>query len=174
MRRELLEKLEGMDRRRCALLDEVETLDPERLSTRPLPGKWSILEIIEHLVVAESEILENLPDPSHLTERTRNLKSRFTYPIVMFVLRYRIPVKVPSRRMIPHGKTSLVALRHRWDESQGWFKSYIESLQEADFARTIFQHPVAGPLNVVQTVRMGELHLEIHARQIKKLLRPTS
>jgi hypothetical protein len=38
---------------RWRLLDEVERLEAARLTAKPLPGKWSILEIVEHLVVAD-------------------------------------------------------------------------------------------------------------------------
>ena len=37
------------------MLDEMEALDPAQLVAKPLPGKWSILEIIEHLAIAEAD-----------------------------------------------------------------------------------------------------------------------
>src|SRR3954469_22946429 len=90
----LARRLQAFDDRRNDLLDEMEALEPGKLLARPIPGKWSILEIVEHLVLAERVILRGLPEPSQLKVRTPRLKQRFRYLIVMIVLRTGIPVGV--------------------------------------------------------------------------------
>jgi hypothetical protein len=35
------------------LVDEVSSLSPGQLNFRPAPGRWTILEVLEHLVIAE-------------------------------------------------------------------------------------------------------------------------
>ncbi len=62
-REKLLQILEESNRERLFLLDEVQALDAENLTAKPQPDLWSILEIVERLVVAEKEALSNLPDP---------------------------------------------------------------------------------------------------------------
>jgi hypothetical protein len=57
----LTRRLQAFDDRRNALLDEMEALEPGKLLARPIPGKWSILEIVEHLVLAERVVLQGLP-----------------------------------------------------------------------------------------------------------------
>jgi hypothetical protein len=161
--------LDAYDRERSALLDELQSLDTEQLEKKPLPEKWSLLEIAEHLVLAEREILQGLPDPSELVDRKRSLKNRMGYPLVMAVLRFRIPVKVPSRGMVPRGETTIPELRRQWDESQSWLRSYVESLGPDELGRGVFRHPVTGPLTVPQTLRMGRAHLRTHLRQIRRL-----
>src|SRR5215212_6434811 len=122
------QRLRALDERRQALLDDVEALSADRLTARPLPGKWSILEIVEHLVLAERHVLRNLPEPSQLVERRRGLEARIRYPVVIFVLKYGIPAEVPSPRMVPTGSASLADLRRQWDESQQWLRSYVDGL----------------------------------------------
>src|SRR5678815_3912745 len=117
MPEQLQQRLRALDERRRALLDEVEALSDERLTAKPVPGKWSILEIVEHLVLAERDVLQNLPEPAQLVDRPRHLKARVGYPLVMFVLKHGIPAKVPSPRMLPTGSASLAALRGQWDEN---------------------------------------------------------
>ena len=46
-------RLLAFNQKRGALLDEMGALDPAKLVAKPLPGKWSMIEIIEHLVLAE-------------------------------------------------------------------------------------------------------------------------
>jgi hypothetical protein len=164
-------RLQAFNESRAALLDEVGALDPATLAARPLADKWSILEIIEHLVVAEREVLKRLPEHSQLAERKRSFKHLVTYAMVMFVLRYGIPVKVPSPAMAPRGNRSLDELRRQWDENQAWMRAYVAGLGPEGFRRAVFEHPVAGPLTVEQAVRMDQVHLETHVRQIRRLQR---
>ncbi len=155
------------DRRK--LLDEVEGLEPERLVAKPLEGKWSILEIVEHLVLADRDVLQGLPDPANLVDRQRRLKDRMKYPFVMFWLACHLPAKVPTPRMVPRGEASLAELRREWGEIQQWFQSYVVRLDRGDWAKSVFGHPVAGPLTVVQVLHMGRLHMATHTRQIRRL-----
>jgi hypothetical protein len=164
-------RLQAFDEKRRALLDEMGALDPATLVARPLAGKWSMLEIIEHLVLAERAVLQGLPELSQLREQEGRLKHRFSYAIVMVVLRCSIPVRVPSPAMIPQGDRSLGELRRLWDESQEWLRAYIDRLDRRGFRRAVFAHPVAGPLSVEQALHMGQVHLDTHVRQIRRLQR---
>jgi hypothetical protein len=55
-------RLQTFNEKRGALLDEMGAVDPAKLVAKPLAGKWSMLEIIEHLVLAERAVLQGLPD----------------------------------------------------------------------------------------------------------------
>ena len=92
----------------------------------------------------------------------------------MFVLKYGIPVQVPSPAMIPQGDRSLGELRRLWDENQEWLRAYIDRLDRQGFRRAVFEHPIAGPLGVEQALHMGQVHLDTHVRQIRRLQRLTA
>ena len=57
------------------------------------------------------------------------------------------------------------------DENQAWMRAYVAGLGPEGFRRAVFEHPVAGPLTVEQAVRMDQVHLETHVRQIRRLQR---
>ena len=162
----LPELIQALDARRTALLSEVGTLRPEELRASPTPGIWSVLEVVEHLVAAEQVILQGLPDPATLTPRPRELRHRLTYPLVWAVLRFGIPVKAPSRRMLPTGGASLDELRTRWEATYRWLRTYAAGLAPGSDP-AVFRHPVCGPLTLRQALRLDRLHLEVHARQIR-------
>ena len=166
--------IDDLDRERIALFEDVDALDVEALTSRPRPGTWSILEILEHLVVAEAVILQGLPAATELIDRRRSLKNRCAFPLVMAILRLGIPVKVPSRRMIPTGQVPLRELRERWDGHLRWIRAYTAGLDPQGEDRAVFLHPVAGPITLAQALRMDQLHLGVHARQIRKRPRPRS
>jgi hypothetical protein len=167
----LNEKLQAFNAKRNALLDEMAAVEPAKLVARPLPGKWSMLEIIEHLVLAERSVFQGLIEPSRLTAREPRLKNRIRYLIVMFVLRNGIRVQVGSPAMLPQGGRDLAELRRLWDENQTWLRACIDGLDAQGAARAILKHPQAGPINMKQVVDMSQAHLDTHTRQIRVLQR---
>jgi len=161
--------IQALDDRRRGLLASLEPLGPEVLQARPAAGAWSMVEVIEHLVVAEQVILHGLPDPASLVERPRSLRQRCTYSLVVLILRFGIPVKVPSRRMLPTGSVPLAELRDRWDATFRWLCAYAEGLPPDGGDPAVFTHPVSGPITLRQALRLDGLHLEGHARQLRRL-----
>ena len=166
----LNDKMARFERMRTELLDELRSRDPETLTARPLEDKWSVMEIVEHMAVAEREVLMGLPERSALKTYDRTLKNRLMLKVVMFVLGRRIKVKVPSRTMNPKGEADLRRIIEMWDESQKWLTDYVSGCSPEELRKAVFSHPVAGPIDVEQTVDMGMAHLESHRAQIEKLL----
>ena len=168
---ELNRLINTLEEQRCALLAKLEDLRPGILNAKPAADKWSILEILEHVVLAEQVILQGLPSWEALVERRRRLKHRALFQLVMVILRFAIPVRVPSRRMNPGGRTSLAELRRDWEAHGRWLRAYEDEFDPDGRRKAVFLHPVAGPITLVQALRMNLLHLRVHGRQIERLQR---
>ncbi|NNE98776.1 MAG: DinB family protein [Pyrinomonadaceae bacterium] len=164
------QKIEEFEKKRAELFEMVESLSVETISARPIEGKWSILEIVEHLANAEADVLGGLPEYDQLAGKRQSLKDGLMYRIVLFVLRVGIPVKAPSKKALPEGGRSLAEIRLKWDKSQEWFKDLVADLDESGLQRAVFYHPVAGPINPEQAVVMSIAHIDTHRRQIAKRL----
>jgi hypothetical protein len=161
-------ELEALDRQQRSLVEELKTMDLPCLEGRPFPGKWSILEIVEHLVLAERAVFQGFFEPSGRPPRERRLGDRIRYLLVMAVLQFRIPARVPSPAMLPTGGRSLAELLQLWDENRDRLKTCAESLQPEDLRKSVFEHPIAGPLSLQQAVRMCHAHIHGHRQQIQE------
>ena len=166
---ELLEKFERYDRTRRTLLDELAELNDDQLRKKPGPNEWSILQIVQHMVLAERDVMQHLPEPKELIARKRGLRSRIFYVVVLFILRWGLRVPVPSEGMLPDGNTSLSELRQQWDENLRWFRGYLDTSRPEDLQRAVFSHPIAGPLTGPQAGMLAQYHFDAHLRQIKKV-----
>src|SRR3954447_24270632 len=62
-------EIQAFDDQRRALLDELAALPAESLAVKPGPDRWSILEIVEHLVLSERYVLCGMPAPAELVPR---------------------------------------------------------------------------------------------------------
>jgi hypothetical protein len=170
----LVRRLRSIEAKRARLLDSIAGIEPARLAAHPRPGKWSIQEIIEHLVLAEVGVFGDFTQLRQQTPRPRRTKDRILYLVVMFILRFDIPVSVPSRAMSPKGGRSPAELRVAWEANHDRLRAWLASSDRSLLARPLFRHPVAGPMTAAQSLRMLEVHLDRHVRQIDALVKRTT
>lgn len=150
-------------------MSKLADLPPNLLDANPRPNRWSLLQVLQHLVLAERTVLMGLPDPSQLRHRAPGLRDRLGYLLVIGVLKWHIPVPVPVRGMLPEADLGLDALRRRWDENMEWLREYIGGLTPDTAEWAVFRHPVTGPLTPYQALRLAQLHLAAHLRQVKRI-----
>ncbi len=167
----MIARVERIDSKRRALLERVAGMEPDRITRRPAPDRWSIREIVEHLVLAERDIANDFRDLETFAAARPSLKDRILYRAVLFVLRFRIRVKVPAPTLEPTGDRDLDELRATWDDNHARLHDVVTKLDRSASRRAIFLHPVAGPIDVPQMLRILELHLDGHTKQIEQVHR---
>jgi hypothetical protein len=123
-----------------------------------LPGHETAAAVLETSWWNALDLFE-LPQP-------RTLRHRILYGVVMFILRFDIPVRVPSPDLEPRGSRPLEELRAQWEANHELLRNWIESSDPFTLARPLFVHPVAGPMTTTEALRMLEVHLDRHVRQI--------
>ena len=103
----LTTRLDRIEAARSALLTRVALLSEAQQTQRPAPGTWSILEIIEHLVVCEYEVLGDFSTLNQREGRPRSLMNRVLFTMVMGIFFFNISVPAPSKGMLPQGNRRL-------------------------------------------------------------------
>lgn len=164
-------RLHSIETKRKRLQQVVSELEPEVVAARPHPDKWSIQEIVEHLVLSETGVFGPVAELEHRTPRQRSVKDRTLYWVVMCVLRFDIPVKVPSPAMIPEGKRCVGDHWVQWEANHRALRDWVDASDARVLEQALFSHPVAGPMTVTATLRMLEVHLDRHIRQIDGIRR---
>lgn len=167
----LIRRLDSIENKRDRLMDRLAEMDAGRMAARPRPDKWSIQEIVEHLVLSEGGVFGDLEELGDRTSLRRGAKHLLLYQLVMLILRFDIPVRVPSRSMIPRGELALPELGVRWEANHRQMRQWITTADPAQLDQPLFRHPVAGPMTIAQSLRMLEVHLDRHTRQIRAIER---
>ncbi len=167
---------DSLEKEKERLISQVSTLSSEEYFRIPAPGKWSVAQIMTHLMVAEylslgymrkkSQGIEQAKDSSAMTEA----KFRF-YNIVQ-----RLPIKLKAPKAILDNTPeplSLSDLEIHWKRSRNKLKTFLESIEDRHIYRLIFKHAFAGRLNVMHAVRFFIEHIHHHRPQIEKIMRPS-
>lgn len=163
-------RLQLIETKRIRLQQRLSTLEPHVMTTRPRPDKWSIVEIVEHLVLSERVVFGPPDALEQRTPRARSLRNRALYWVVMCILRFDIPVKVPSAALLPEGTRSVGYLWEQWEASHAALRRWVEASDTRVRQHALFSHPVAGPMTMADTLRMLDVHLDRHIRQIDGLM----
>lgn len=146
----------------------------ERLAQQP-NGGWNALQVTEHLIASEYGTLQYLmkktqasahelePSDEQTAEASRKLN---------LALKSDLKWEAPNVLAPPSGQHSLPSLISRWEELRSAWFSLLSTLDEAYIHRQVFRHPIAGRLDLVQTLAFVENHIHHHVHQIRRIVQP--
>ncbi|TFG52808.1 MAG: DinB family protein [Gemmatimonadales bacterium] len=155
---------------RDRVLTLVAATDEPHRATRPGAGQWSMLQVIEHLVLAEEGTLRVLRQGPGPQPRV-TVRSRLALRAIEVLFGLGARVRVPSKSLAPAGADSLDTLRSRWNEAREGIAAVVEGLDAEALRQPRFRHPVAGWLTVGQGLDFLERHIRHHERQLHRIRR---
>ena len=165
---ELQQKFDAIEERRQALFDRLARDDDARLRYHPAPGSWSMLQVVEHLVLVEGLVVKTMLRPDRPVVQ-RRWWHRIGAWLVSIVLGSGLRVPAPSRRVVPIADTPLHESRASWDDLRRQLLAFLNGTT-AESARLLgFRHPVSGPLDVPASLDFIRTHFDHHMRQIARI-----
>lgn len=165
---DLAERLVVLDEVRGSFLAPIRSATDVQRSFRPTPDTWSMLDVTEHLVLAEEKsLLGMLKGPPPGTWVTPVARVRMA--MVLLVMKSDLRVKVPVARVLPTGNATLAELETRWMEVRRELESFLSSITEAEDRAARFRHPIGGWVTVGKGVTFYAAHIRHHARQVRRL-----
>jgi uncharacterized damage-inducible protein DinB len=157
-------KLENQRHRMLAL---VEDLSMEKLRFSPDPARWSILQVIQHVVQGETSMRQSEAELRDHPLR-EHLQPGEMVGMVREFLEKDLVTAVPDPSMEPDGNTNLDELRKRWHEERRAMAALLEAVDAENRNRVMFSHVASGPLTALQMLEIAEAHLGTHTRQIEQ------
>ena len=160
-----------LEKTRNRLLDELEGLDDEILNVPAADGKWSINQIISHLINTEHLTA------SYIQNKLKNNEdlgsSSFSNTYKSFVLKLALKsgkkFKAPASVAEVPDSSSFFDLRRQWDEARFTLEDILTDIPNDMLDKCLFKHPYVGPLSVCQTLAFLQDHFDHHLSQIHQL-----
>ena len=165
------ERLEMIERLRvgeATLLRAVDGVAEDVAAKSPAAGKWSALQCVEHVVLAEEHMLglvvaaERSPEPVLNNRLERAILERGADRTQK---REAPDVAIPSGRFLTlhEAKDVFPNVRERTIQ-------FVENCHE-DVRTLLIEHPVVGRINGYETLLLIAVHSMRHAGQIEEILR---
>ncbi len=165
-----METITPLEAQTRTLLSELDSWLPADLSYRPRLVDWSALQVLEHLVKTEEEILvlarEGARNPHPI-----GVRDRLGFLFVMRVFQTDQKVKTPSSaaQVLPGPELALSDLRERWQKTRADFRVFQEQLHPRQARHGLFRHPVIGWMGTRQIIEFFWVHIIHHGFQMKRL-----
>jgi uncharacterized damage-inducible protein DinB len=161
-------QFEKLEAQRTELLSAVAGASEGALTSKP-DGKWSVLEILTHIVTAEQlsqaylkkkmQGIESLPEAG----LSSWLRSGLLTVSQRLPLRYKAPRRVVENT--PEG-LPLAEIKNRWDASRQEYRELLGRITETTVNKAVYKHPRAGYMNVLQMITFYRDHIVHHRPQI--------
>jgi hypothetical protein len=164
---ERLEILQELRRGRDALCNALAGVDEPLAIRRPGTGRWSILECVEHVAVAEQFLL------SRLTKATRSGHSHANPAREAIMLDRGLdrtrPGESPEAAR-PNGRfQSVKEALSFFDAVRAETVQFVEGFSD-DLRSWLTDHPlIPGPVNCREILLLMSIHLRRHAKQIEEI-----
>lgn len=172
MKANIIKKFDQMESGRMRLFQLIQNQNDETLNKKPDPEKWSPVQILHHLMDAESGTLnyirKKIANPDQLEQS--GIREKMNAFLLSVFLRAPLKWKAPKVvSTVPEHDTLTNTLR-RYNEVRENWKQLIDSMPEDQMKKKIFRHPVAGRMNLYDTLNFIDLHARRHFRQIRQIL----
>ena len=174
MKARIQQRLDSLEGDLDTLFHELDHVDQRSLSIRPDNGGWNVLQIIEHLRMAEfhsynyilnkAKVMEQLPKKDLLVKwRELNLQLFLNSPF-----KFKAPAIVneesfPEELNYDHQKI-------QWKGSRIEMKEWLIMQPDHYFHLQAYRHPLAGRMGIDGMLKFFHLHFVRHSKQIKRTL----
>lgn len=169
-RLELLYTLLETDR--IKLQEQVNQLSIDQLNYAP-HGKWSINQILAHVMTAEKLSLQYMNKKILGINETENSGVIEELKMLALKISQRLPFKFKAPKKVVEftpTQINLQKLTEDWAAVRTDLKSFLEKIADDQVNKKIYKHVVVGPLNVKQALIFFREHFHHHLPQINKLI----
>lgn len=152
------------EKTREELLNAVNGFSDEQLNAHPEEGRWSIIQVLDHLYLMERAITKSIADKLHSDERVPAADK----PIELTVNR-EVKVEAPSYVVPSESFQTLQEVKDKLAESRAALVQLVDSADEKDLEEKSFPHPLFKDLSLKQWIPFVGLHEKRHLLQIEEL-----
>jgi uncharacterized damage-inducible protein DinB len=162
----------SLETERIQLFDSLKNLSSEKLNHQA-EGKWSINQVIAHLIAAEKMSVLYLTKKLQGIDEAKNTGLVEELKMVALIISQRLPFKFKAPRVVVENtpnSTDLKQLEQEWNAVRIELKALLEKIKDNQIKRKIYKHVIAGKLNIQQALIFFREHIIHHQPQIKRLL----
>lgn len=173
MEKILAHQFDLLEKQRHQLLDQVRQF-PTVFNDRPGADKWSVHEILAHLITAEKLSVQYIEKKRQGIDMVGNTGLIEELKLGVLKISQRLPLRFTAPKMVVAATpsySSIEDLTADWDAVRASLKQILEQIQENQLRKKIYKHFILGRLNIVHAVKFLQEHVNHHLPQVIRLLK---
>lgn len=167
--------LQDLDRKLAVLLRDLKNYSDAKLNEKPNEDSWSVLQIMQHLMKAESGSIDYVKKKLSYEPTLEKAGVKSTFNSLMLNIALSTPIRVKAPTQIS-GENLLTDLTF-WDVAKQWkqqrkeLQIYLESLPAELYTKEVYKHPMTGKMTLSNMLSFFNTHVDRHNKQIRKTLK---
>lgn len=160
-----------LEKSRNKLFKDLQDIDDTVLNTPPAEGKWSIGQIMAHLLQVEQATIAYVQRKIEQQEslHTSSLKNSINALLLKMALNSGMKFKAPAVVANVPEEVSLEQLHLQWDNTRYQLEDLLTEMPPALLDKCLFRHPYAGMMSIGQTLTFIQDHFNHHLQQIQHI-----
>jgi len=163
-----------LERQRETILNSVKNVSVEKYNRPRAEGKWSLGQILTHILTAEGLSISYMKKKYQGADQTDNSGIMASLRLILLIISQRIPVlKFNAPKVVVENTPPVLpfqTLIENWDAQRNDLKLFLERMEEKNYKKLIYKHPIAGRLDTRQAMIFFGEHIIHHTPQIKQII----
>jgi len=153
------------------VLNLINNLNSKRLNLKPKKNKWSLAQILFHVIKGEQYVYISFLDALKpgVNLKTIGISASIKSFILNWSLKTNIKFKAPPIAQKVPETVNTKELLNKWDEIRNGINDVCNKLPKEKQNKGVFKHPFIGMTNLNQTLKFLLFHLKHHLKQIEEL-----
>jgi len=169
----LIAPLEKLSQSTTVLFNKLANTNLEILQKKPTENGWSVIQVINHLIMSETQSLMYLTKKINGIGEVndRQWTDFYKIPLMRLSMSGRIRFKAPKFVSNPSNVETLDEVKEKWNNQREKFRQFLDEFPDEHMEKKIFRHPFAGRITLLQTILFFNFHLYHHQTQIDRILK---
>ena len=155
------------------LLESLHAVPGEKLNYH-FPGKWSINQIIAHLITAEKLSLQYIKKKILGITEANDSGPVEELKMLLLIATQRMPIKFKAPKVVVEQtprETNIDKLISEWNKTREDLRDILDRISDRHLKRKIYRHVHLGLFNIQHALKFFGEHARHHQPQIKNLLK---
>ena len=163
----------ALDQERIALEQKLSSLDNNALNEPMEPGKWSALQTLRHLIMAEgSSVAYMRKKLEHGVKAEKaGLGTRLRAGLLIGWFKLGLKAKAPTAYAQIPSPQDRNTIFEDYARVRSEMKELLESVPDEWVEKELFKHPAAGKIKLSSALQFLQAHFRHHEKQISAKLR---
>lgn len=155
------------------ILNSIKDISSEMFNKQPAPGKWSINQILMHIITSEKLSLGYMKKKSQGINKLGNSGLGEKLRLWLLIVSQRLPLKYKAPKQLEQNTpqaNSVADLIAQWKQLRTELAAFLDTIDEKNVSKVIYKHPFAGRFSAKQTLIFFREHIIHHHPQITRIL----
>lgn len=163
-----------LEQQRHKIIELVKDLPAEKFNHAP-SGKWSIAQILTHILVAERLSVIYMRKKSQGVDQLEDAGFMAQVRLALLIVSQRIPsIKFKAPKIVLENTPPALSFHElvaTWEKQRNDLKTFLDGISEKNVKKEVYKHVYAGRLDARQGMIFLREHVNHHWPQINRLLK---